>query len=217
MSKHAKKDDHAAHGATPAIVALAKAGVVHTVHPYEHDPSSDLGYGLEAAQAIGVEPAKVFKTLMASVDGHLVVGVVPVDRTLDLKALAHAVGGKKATMADKADAERATGYVVGGISPSGSAHRTRPSWTPPRSPTTPSTSRAAAAGWTSACRRQTSCRRRAPRQPTSPATEASRAGLASPPHAGRFRAPLPARIWVSSPTQPGTPQVDPGQPASIGP
>ncbi len=119
MSKHAKKDDHAAHGATPAIVALAKAGVVHTVHPYEHDPSSDLGYGLEAAQAIGVEPAKVFKTLMASVDGHLVVGIVPVDRTLDLKALAHAVGGKKATMAEKADAERATGYVVGGISPLG--------------------------------------------------------------------------------------------------
>ncbi|MBF0724028.1 Cys-tRNA(Pro) deacylase [Sanguibacter inulinus] len=119
MSKHAKKDDHAAHGATPAIVALAKAGVVHTVHPYEHDPSSDLGYGLEAAQAIGVEPAKVFKTLMASVDGRLVVGIVPVDRTLDLKVLAHAVGGKKATMADKADAERATGYVVGGISPLG--------------------------------------------------------------------------------------------------
>lgn len=119
MSKHVKKSAKTPHGATPAIVALEKAEIAHTVHPYEHDPLSDLGYGLEAAQAIGVDAARVFKTLMTSVDGHLVVAVVPVDRELDLKALAHAVGAKKAAMAEQADAERATGYVVGGISPLG--------------------------------------------------------------------------------------------------
>ncbi|SDD63111.1 Cys-tRNA(Pro)/Cys-tRNA(Cys) deacylase [Sanguibacter gelidistatuariae] len=126
MSKNAKKVAKSPHGATPAIVALEKAGIAHTVHPYEHDPLSDLGYGLEAAQAIGIEPPRVFKTLMAAVDAHLVVAVVPVDRTLDLKALAHAAGGKKAVMAEQADAERATGYVVGGISPLGqrTAHTT---------------------------------------------------------------------------------------------
>lgn len=104
---------------TQAILTLEKAGVAHTVHPYEHDPNSDLGYGLEAAQAIGVEPPQVFKTLMVNVDGKLVVGVVPVDKKLDLKAVASAAGGKKAAMADMAVAERATGYVVGGISPLG--------------------------------------------------------------------------------------------------
>lgn len=119
MSKNAKKAGKSPHGATPAIVALEKAGIAHTVHPYEHDPLSDLGYGLEAAQAIGVDAPQVFKTLMTSVDGHLVVAVVPVDRKLDLKALAHAAGAKKATLADQGDAERATGYVVGGISPLG--------------------------------------------------------------------------------------------------
>jgi Cys-tRNA(Pro)/Cys-tRNA(Cys) deacylase len=115
----AKKPRTAAHGGTPAVVALEKAGVPHTLHPYEHDPASDLGYGLEAARAIGVEPAQVFKTLLADVDGRLVVGIVPVDRKLDLKAVARAAGGKKAAMADPAAAERATGYVVGGISPLG--------------------------------------------------------------------------------------------------
>lgn len=126
MSKNAKKAGKSPHGATPAIVALEKAGIAHTVHPYEHDPLSDLGYGLEAAQAIGVDAPQVFKTLMTSVDGHLVVAVVPVDRKLDLKALAHAAGAKKATLADQGDAERATGYVVGGISPLGqrTAHTT---------------------------------------------------------------------------------------------
>lgn len=114
-----KKTAKAPHGATPAITALEKAGIEHTVHPYEHDPLSDLGYGLEAAQAIGVDAPQVFKTLMAAVDGHLVVAVVPVDRKLDLKALAHAAGGKKAALAEQAAAERATGYVVGGISPLG--------------------------------------------------------------------------------------------------
>lgn len=111
---------------TPALVALAAAGVAHTVHPYEHDPSSTLGYGLEAAAVLGVEPERVFKTLMTSVDGTLTVAVVPVTAKLDLKALAQATGGKKAAMADPAAAERATGYVVGGISPLGqkTAHPT---------------------------------------------------------------------------------------------
>lgn len=117
----AKKSKPAA--GTPAVVALDRAGVPHTLHPYEHDPSGDLGYGLEAAAAIGVPPAQVFKTLLADVDGRLVVGVVPVDRKLDLKALAKAAGGKKAAMAEPAAAERATGYVVGGISPLGQKQR----------------------------------------------------------------------------------------------
>ena len=113
-------------GGTPALVMLQDAGVEHTAHPYEHDPASTLGYGLEAAQVLGVPPEQVFKTLMTSVDGVLTVAVVPVTGKLDLKALAGAVGGKKAVMADKAAAERATGYVVGGISPLGqkTAHPT---------------------------------------------------------------------------------------------
>lgn len=111
---------------TPAVAALERAGVPHILHPYAHDPSSTLGYGLEAAAAIGVEPARVLKTLLAVVDGGpLVVGVVPVDRQLDLKALAQAVGGKRAVMAEPAAAERATGYVVGGISPLGQRQRHR--------------------------------------------------------------------------------------------
>ena len=111
---------------TPALVALAAAGVPHTAHVYEHDASSPVGYGLEAAQVLGIPPEQVYKTLMATVDGALTVAVVPVTRMLDLKALAQAVGGKKAAMADRSAAERATGYVVGGISPLGqkSAHPT---------------------------------------------------------------------------------------------
>lgn len=112
--------------ATPALRALTEAGVAHTVRAYEHDPASDLPFGLEAAQALGVDPARVFKTLMADVDGALVVAIIPVADRLDLKALAAAAGGRKAAMADPAVAERATGYVVGGISPFGQrrAHRT---------------------------------------------------------------------------------------------
>lgn len=101
------------------MVALTEAGIPHTLHPYEHDPSTDLGYGLEAAAAIGVDPEQVFKTLCAYVDGKLCVGIVPVSGKLDLKGLAAAFGGKKAEMAPPADAERVTGYVVGGISPIG--------------------------------------------------------------------------------------------------
>ncbi|OZB48163.1 MAG: aminoacyl-tRNA deacylase [Cellulomonas sp. 14-74-6] len=104
---------------TPALVLLTETGTPHTVHTYEHDPRTDLGYGLEAATVLGLDPGQVFKTLMAEVDGTLTVAVVPVTGMLDLKALAHAVGGKRAAMADRADAERATGYVAGGISPLG--------------------------------------------------------------------------------------------------
>jgi Cys-tRNA(Pro)/Cys-tRNA(Cys) deacylase len=105
-------------GGTPATVALARAGIAFTVHTYEHDPAAD-SFGLEAATVLGLDPAQVFKTLLVSVDGRLVVAVVPVAGRLDLKAVAAAVGGKKAVMADPAAAERATGYVVGGISPIG--------------------------------------------------------------------------------------------------
>ena len=98
--------------------ALEQAGVVHTVHPYDHDPRA-ASYGLEAAEVLGVDPARVLKTLLADVDGRLVVAVVPVSGRLDLKALARASGARRAEMAGPATAERATGYVVGGISPLG--------------------------------------------------------------------------------------------------
>ena len=109
-------------GGTPATVALDRAGVAYEVRAYEHDPRA-VSYGLEAAQALGVEPARVFKTLLAEVDGTLVVAVVPVAGWLDLKALARALGGRKAAMADPKDAERSTGYVVGGIAPVGQRRR----------------------------------------------------------------------------------------------
>lgn len=112
-------------GGTPATVALTRARVPFTVHTYDHDPAAS-SYGLEAAQALRLDPDRVLKTLLTSVDGALVVGIVPVSGQLDLKAVAAAVGGKKAAMADPAVAERATGYVVGGISPLGQkrAHAT---------------------------------------------------------------------------------------------
>jgi Cys-tRNA(Pro)/Cys-tRNA(Cys) deacylase len=93
---------------------------------YEHDPTGHqrgLSYGMEAAQQLGVDPRQVFKTLVADVDGALTVAVVPVDAQLDLKALAAAAGGKRAGMADPTAAERATGYVIGGISPLGQRRR----------------------------------------------------------------------------------------------
>jgi Cys-tRNA(Pro)/Cys-tRNA(Cys) deacylase len=107
---------------TPATVLLARLGLAHTVHSYEHDPRSS-SYGLEAAGALGVPAGQVFKTLIAEVDGALTVAVVPVDRQLDLKALAAAAGGKRAKMAEVSAAERATGYVAGGISPLGQRQR----------------------------------------------------------------------------------------------
>jgi Cys-tRNA(Pro)/Cys-tRNA(Cys) deacylase len=111
-------------GGTPATVALTRAGVAFTLHPYDHDPRA-ASYGLEAAEALGLDPARVFKTLMAVLDGELVVAMVPVAGQLDLKALARALGGSRAAMAEVDDAERATGYVAGGISPVGQKRRHR--------------------------------------------------------------------------------------------
>lgn len=107
---------------TTATLALERAGIPFTVHEYAHDPRHE-SYGREASQALGVSPGRVFKTLIAEVDGALVTGVVPVEGELDLKALAAAAGGKKAAMAQVAAAERATGYVAGGISPVGQRKR----------------------------------------------------------------------------------------------
>lgn len=103
---------------TPATIALTRLGIPFVTHPYEHEQGAR-SYGLEAAQALGVDPARVLKTLVAAVDDRLVVAVVPVSTSLDLKALAAAAGGKRAALADPAVAERRTGYVVGGISPIG--------------------------------------------------------------------------------------------------
>ena len=121
---------------TPATLALTRAGVAYTTHAYDHDADGTRslrrsrserleGYGLEAATALGLDPATVFKTLLADVDGELVVAVVPVDGQLDLKALAAALGAKRAAMAEPAVAERVTGYLVGGISPIGQKRRLR--------------------------------------------------------------------------------------------
>jgi Cys-tRNA(Pro)/Cys-tRNA(Cys) deacylase len=103
---------------TPATALLIRRKVRYALHDYPHDPRAG-SYGLAAAEALGVPAERVYKTLVARVDGALVVGVVPVGGSLDLKSLAAAVGGKRAALAEPADAERATGYVVGGISPIG--------------------------------------------------------------------------------------------------
>ncbi|MDD7963742.1 aminoacyl-tRNA deacylase [Actinomycetospora lemnae] len=116
--------------ATPALAALDDAGVAYTTHPYTapgrtaspsgRAPLRSVSYGTEAAEALGLDPARVFKTLVAEVDGTPVLAMVPVAGTLDLKALAAARGGKRAVMADPAVAQRLTGSVVGGIAPLGS-------------------------------------------------------------------------------------------------
>ncbi len=106
---------------TPATALLAKQDVMHVLHTYAHEGGQ--AYGPEAAQRLGLDPARVFKTLVVEVDGVLTVGIVPVTASLDLKALAAAVGGKRARMAEVAAAERATGYVAGGISPLGQRKR----------------------------------------------------------------------------------------------
>jgi len=111
-------------GGTPATVALTRAGVAFTLHPYAHDDATT-DFGDEAAAALGVDPGRIFKTLLADVGGELVVAVVPVARQLDLKALAAVLGAKRATMADPAAATRSTGYVLGGISPLGQRTRLR--------------------------------------------------------------------------------------------
>lgn len=107
---------------TPAVAALVRAGVAHKVHEIGHDPAVTT-FGKEAAAALGVEPERVFKTLVASVDGKLVVALVPVSGELSLKAVAAARGAKSAEMAEPSTAERATGFVVGGISPIGQRRR----------------------------------------------------------------------------------------------
>ncbi|NUR70959.1 MAG: Cys-tRNA(Pro) deacylase [Hamadaea sp.] len=107
---------------TPATALLAKQKVAHTLHPYDVSPDAP-NYGALVATAIGADPARVFKTLVTEVDGGLTVAVVPVTGELDLKALASAAGGKRAALADRAVAERTTGYVRGGISPLGQRKR----------------------------------------------------------------------------------------------
>jgi Cys-tRNA(Pro)/Cys-tRNA(Cys) deacylase len=107
---------------TTATAVLERAGISFTLHEYAHDPRHE-AYGRQACEALGIPPDRVFKTLIAEVDGLLVTGVVPVTGQLDLKALAAAVGGKKAAMAPVAAAERATGFVAGGISPVGQRKR----------------------------------------------------------------------------------------------
>ncbi|MGZ5370241.1 Cys-tRNA(Pro) deacylase [Aeromicrobium sp.] len=109
---------------TPATAQLHRDGISFTVHTYVHDPRAQ-SFGMEAAELLELEPARVFKTLMAEVDRELVVGIVPVTASLDLKALATACGGKRSRMAEPARAQRATGYVLGGISPIGQKKRHR--------------------------------------------------------------------------------------------
>ncbi len=111
-------------GGTPAVDALTRAGVAFTLHSYEHAETST-SYGDEAAERLGIDPRRIFKTLLADAGGELVVAVVPVAGRLDLKALAVAVGRKKAGLADPRAATRATGYVLGGISPLGQRSRLR--------------------------------------------------------------------------------------------
>lgn len=103
---------------TPATATLEAAGVEHTLHSYAHDPRAD-SFGLEAAAALGVDPQRVHKTLLVDTGASLAVGVVPVTCSLDLKAMAAALGAKKVVMANPAAAERSSGMVVGGISPIG--------------------------------------------------------------------------------------------------
>jgi Cys-tRNA(Pro)/Cys-tRNA(Cys) deacylase len=112
-------------GATPAITALERAGVAHTVHSYELAGDDDRSYGEAVAAALGVPGDRLFKTLVALVDGDPTVAVVPVDGSLDMKRLARAAGGKRAGMAPPDAAERLTGYVVGGVSPLGMKRRLR--------------------------------------------------------------------------------------------
>ncbi|CAN0600440.1 unnamed protein product [Ectocarpus sp. 12 AP-2014] len=108
---------------TPGINVAKKAGVRHAVHEYQHDSASE-SYGLEAAEKLGVDEARVFKTLVVSLDSKsLAVAVIPVNAMLSMKLIAKAAGAKKAAMAGQADVERSTGYVLGGVSPLGQKKR----------------------------------------------------------------------------------------------
>ena len=109
---------------TRATDVAKRSGIAHTVHEYAHDERASLraggrGYALEAVAALGISPERVFKTIVVAVDGRLGLAIVPADAEVDLKAVADALGGRKAAIAPPADAERATGYVLGGISPLG--------------------------------------------------------------------------------------------------
>lgn len=112
--------------ATPAVTALTKAGVAHTLHEYDHTAAPDVGYGQGAAQQLGLDPARVFKTLVVELDrdpSRLAVVVAPATGDVDLRAAAGALGAKRAALADATRAERTTGYVQGGISPFGQRKR----------------------------------------------------------------------------------------------
>lgn len=110
---------------TPAINSAKKARIPFTLHEYDHDPANE-AWGLEASEKLNVSPDRVFKTLVTRVDGgELVVALVPVCAMLSMKQVARGAGGKKAVMADKRDVERATGYVLGGVSPLGQKKRLR--------------------------------------------------------------------------------------------
>ena len=104
---------------TPAIEALRAAGIAYTIRPYDHDPASR-SFGREAAEKLGVDPERVFKTLIVALESRkLCAAIVPVARQLNMKSLAKAAGGKKAAMAEIQLVERTTGYVMGGVSPVG--------------------------------------------------------------------------------------------------
>jgi Cys-tRNA(Pro)/Cys-tRNA(Cys) deacylase len=110
---------------TPAVTIIRKKGIRHFLHEYAHDAKTD-AYGIEAAEKLGIEPARVFKTLVVQLDSQeLVVGVVPVSATLNMKRIARSAGTKKAAMATQADVIRSTGYVLGGVSPLGQRKRLR--------------------------------------------------------------------------------------------
>lgn len=125
MSRRKGGSAHA-DAATPATTELTRAGIPFVVRQYEHDAAaiaSGVGYGEEAAAALGVDPATVYKTLVVDVGGRLGVVVIPVLDRVDLKAAAAALGGKRAALADPQITQRTTGYVVGGISPLGQRKR----------------------------------------------------------------------------------------------
>ena len=116
----AKKIDNST--ATPALVKITVEQIPYELDIHDFDPKSDKGFAVDSSDAMGVDPAVVFKTLMAEIDGEHVVAIVPASTTLNLKALAKAGGGKRAEMMDRSRAQVVTGYVPGGISPIGQKH-----------------------------------------------------------------------------------------------
>ena len=193
---------------TPALGRLVESGVEHIVHSYDHDEvtSSAMGYGVEAARAMGISPDRVFKTLMVLAGRKHVLGVVPVSRQLDLKAMASALGAKQVVLARPDVAERVSGSVVGGISPLGDVRRWTWSSTRRRCRTTPSWSRRGSAASTSSFRRMTSSASRAGRPPPSRADAES--------HDPRVKGPRPAgQHPTTRGSTPNNPRVNTQQPA----